>query len=294
MDTPHVQANPSHTIVPGSRRRMMPGSKLMGHCNPDEQVQLTLTLRRKAPLPPLEGRLAVPITRKEAAANYGASDADIANVKAVMEANKVKVLGANQATRCIKVEGPIKVLEDVFQVKLFQFTHAGRNFRGRTGVVHIPSALDGVVTAVYGLDNRPVIRRRRRGLAQAGTAPRAAGGAAPAGFTPANLADAYDFPPGDGTGEVIGILEFGGGFFPDDLRLFCDTVGVPVPTVKPVSVDNTPTDTLDDVAGEVMLDVEVVAGACPGATQVVYFGSERFDERAWIDTLGAAIHDQDN
>ena len=99
------------------------------------------------------------------------------------------------------------------------------------------------------------------------------------------LAEVYDFPPGDGTGEVIGILEFGGGFFPDDLQLFCDTVGVSVPTVTPVSVDNTPTDTMDEAAGEVMLDVEVVAGACPGATQVVYFGSPQFDEKAWVDTL---------
>jgi kumamolisin len=59
-------------------------------------------------------------------------------------------------------------------------------------------------------------------------------------------------------------------------------------------VDRSPTNTDDDAAGEVMLDIEVIAGACPGATQVVYFGSTKFDEKAWVDTLGKAIHDQDN
>lgn len=294
MENAHAPAHSTHTVLPGSRHYMMPGSRLMDQCNPDEIVKLTLKLRRKNPLPPLEGRPAVPISRSEAAAQYGATDDDIAKVKEVMEANKITVLSADQATRSVQVEGPIKVLEDVFQVKLFEFTHTRGNFRGRTGMVHIPSALDGVVTAVYGLDNRPVIRRNPKVPTEPAPAARVASGDAPAGFAPAQLAEVYDFPPGDGTGEVIGILEFGGGFFPDDLQLFCDTVGVSVPTVTPVSVDNTPTDTMDEAAGEVMLDVEVVAGACPGATQVVYFGSPQFDEKAWVDTLGAAIHDQDN
>ena len=94
---------------------------------------------------------------------------------------------------------------------------------------------------------------------------------------------------------MIGIFEFGGGLRSRDLEQFCNDVGVSVPKVKVVSVDDTPQDPNDlNVSGEVMLDVEVIAGACPGAAQVVYFGSPQFDEKAWVDILGMAIHDDDN
>jgi kumamolisin len=282
----------SHVALPGSRRRLLPGSSLIGHSNPNERVELTLKLRRKEPLPALVGRPKVPMTREEVAAKYGASEDDIAKVKALMERNGLEVLGENRATRSVEVASPIKVLEEMFQVKLFEYAHADKNYRGRSGMVHIPSELEGVVIGVYGLDNRRVIRRRRRPRPAAAAIPMST--AVARGFIPAQLAEVYDFPPGDGSGQVIGILEFGGGFLPDDLALYCQTVGVNTPIVIPVSVDQSPTNSDDDAAGEVMLDIEVIAGACPGATQVVYFGSSNFDEKAWVDTLGMAIHDQDN
>jgi kumamolisin len=283
----------SHVELPGSRRRLLSGSRLLGHSNPNELVKLTLKLRRKEALPPLNGRPKVPLTRQECAAKYGAVADEIAKVKTVMAQKGLEVLGDDRATRSVEVAGPVKTLEDVFQVKLFEYAHPSKNYRGRTGVIHIPSELDGILIGVYGLDNRRVVHRHRRMRPTTNVAlPMAT--ATARGFFPAQLAEIYDFPPGDGTGQTIGILEFGGGFLPDDLDLFCKTVGVKVPNVVPLSVDDSPTDTDDDAAGEVMLDIEVIAGAAPGATQVVYFGSSNFDEKAWIDTLGKAIHDSTN
>ena len=55
-------------------------------------------------------------------------------------------------------------------------------------------------------------------------------------FFPAELAVAYDFPDGDGTGQTIGLLEFGGGYFPDDLAAFGKAAGLAsLPTVVPIS-----------------------------------------------------------
>jgi kumamolisin len=284
----------TYAMIPGSRRRLMAGSKLMGHCNPNERVELTLKLRRKTPLPPINGRPAVPISREDAAAKYGAVESEMTKVKDVMKKSGLEIVEEDQAARLVKVAGPIKAIEEVFQVKLFEYEHLRGRYRGRSGVVHIPSELDGIITGVYGLDNRRVLHRRRRLSPSTRTFSLAAGKSAARGFFPAQLAEIYDFPPGDGSGEVIGILEFGGGFFDSDLDLYCKTVGVPKPKVKTVSVDRSPTNTDDDAAGEVMLDIEVIAGACPGATQVVYFGSTRFDEKAWVDNLGKAIHDTVN
>ena len=59
-----------------------------------------------------------------------------------------------------------------------------------------------------------------------------------------------------------------------------------MPDGQVVSVAMLPKPHRPEVSGEVMLDLEVIAGACPGATQVVYFGSPQFDEKAWVDILG--------
>jgi len=88
------------------------------------------------------------------------------------------------------------------------------------------------------------------------------------------------------------VLEFGGGFFPDDLTTFCSMVNVAVPKVTVVSVDGTATNSRDGQEGEVMLDIEVIAGACPAAHIVVYFA--QWDDQGWLAILDAAVHDQTN
>jgi kumamolisin len=66
----------------------------------------------------------------------------------------------------------------------------------------------------------------------------------------------------------------------------------PVPEVKAISTDGTPTNSKDGAEGEVMLDVEIVAGLCPKAKIVVYFAS--WGEQGFITALDAAYSDQEN
>jgi kumamolisin len=132
---------------------------------------------------------------------------------------------------------------------------------------------------------RPDSNRKRHAIAHVTTAARKR-----PWFFPAELAAAYDFPDGDGSGQTIGLLEFGGGYFPDDLAAFGRAAGLTsLPTVVPISVDKMPTNTNDEAVGEVMLDIEVVAGICPKATIPVWFS--QFTEKGWVDALDAAMHD---
>ena len=39
MENAHAPAHSTHTVLPGSRRYLMPGSRLMDQCNPDEIVK---------------------------------------------------------------------------------------------------------------------------------------------------------------------------------------------------------------------------------------------------------------
>ena len=112
-------------------------------------------------------------------------------------------------------------------------------------------------------------------------------------YMASELAAHYNFPPGDGSGQTVGLLEFGGGYFADDLAQYCSLANMPAPPkVTVISTDGTPTDNTDGAEAEVMLDVEVVAGLCPKADIVIYFA--QFTEQGWISAIDAAVHDQTN
>ena len=280
----------SHVTLTGTNRVPLPGSRALGPTSPDEWVEITVKLKRKAPLD-VKGRPQTSMTREALEQRFGASQTDIDTVTRVLESNGLEILKTDPATRSVQAAGPASTMEKIFNVRLIRYTHERGDYRGRVGELQIPQELDGIVEAVFGLDNRRVVKRRRT-LASTAPALKAAKPTARPWFFPAELAAAYEFPPSDGAGQSIGILEFGGGYFPSDLSAFCAAAKVNVPIVIPISVDGTPTDQKDGAEGEVMLDIEVVAGVCPQATIPVYFSS--FTEKGWIDILDAAIHDNQN
>jgi kumamolisin len=236
--------------------------------------------------------MAKPLSRTELQAQYGADPADIEKVKTVLTGLGMKILKEDAGTCMIRAGGTAAVVESIFQVKLFHYSHSQGNYRGRKGDLHVPAELAGIILAVFGLDNRKMVKRRPLRRRNHALDMAAAPAATRAWFYPAELAKIYSFPAGDGAGQTVGLLEFGGGYFADDLATFCQNANVAVPTVKTVSVNNTPTNQRDGAEGEVMLDVEVVAGVCPKATIVVYFSS--FDEGGWVDAVDTAVHDAQN
>jgi kumamolisin len=283
----------THAIVDGSNRVPLPGARALGRTNPSTVVEVTLKLRRKNPLPELNGKAPSPLSRAELAAKYGASKADADAVVAAFAKFGLTVEGTNLGTRTVALSGPVSALENAFEVKLFNYAHESGNYRGRIGNVHVPLAVRDIVEAVFGLDNRRVARRRRQ-PARDNTPARSTAQPIPAAwYTPAQLATHYQFPGGDGAGQTVAILEFGGGYFPADLSKFCQLAHLETPpTVKAISTDGTSTSARDGAEGEVMLDIEVVAGVCPKASIVAYFA--QFTEKGWITALDAAVHDQEN
>jgi kumamolisin len=271
-------------------RLLRPGARVLGAAGPEEWVELLVKVRRRKPLPDPDGRPGALITREQLEAEYGADPADLATVKSVLAGYGLTVLTEDVISCSMRVAGTADHVESAFAVKLFHYSHASGSYRGRKGEVHIPAELDGIITGVFGLDNRKLVKRRplRRRVFSPDEATRAA--AARSWFYPAELAAIYTFPDGNGQGQTVGILEFGGGYFSDDLAAFCKDANVSVPSVKAVSVNNTPTNQRDGAEGEVMLDVEIIAGVCPAASIVVYFST--FDESGWISAIDTAVHDK--
>ncbi len=289
-----MTTGPLFIAIPGSERVPVPGAKATRAADAEAWLEVTLKLVRRAALPAVDERPSRLYTADELGAQFGADPASVTLVEDTFSALGLTVISSDAATRSVKLAGPVSAMENAFQVRLIEFAAARGNYRGRVGALHVPAAVAKIVEGVFGLDNRRVVRRRPDGDRQRRAFAHAAAAAAPAKrpwFYPAELAAAYDFPEGDGSGQVIGLLEFGGGYFPDDLAAFAKAAGLAsTPTVVPISVDKMPTDTKDEAVGEVMLDVEVVAGICPKATIPVWFS--QFTEKGWVDALDAAMHDK--
>ncbi|HEX4511159.1 MAG TPA: protease pro-enzyme activation domain-containing protein, partial [Burkholderiaceae bacterium] len=275
----------------GSDRIPVPGARAMAAADPEQWLEVTLKLRRRAPLPEVAAPAPRRWSREELQDQFGADPQVVARIEDVFTSLGLAVLASCAGTRSVKLGGPVKTMEAAFHVKLMKFQHATHgDYRGRVGAVHVPIAVAADVEAVFGLDDRRAVRRRPGARKLLSSVAHGTHASKRPWFFPAELATAYDFPPGDGAGQVIGVLEFGGGFFPGDLAAFVQQAGLPATAnVIPISVDHAPTDAQDEAVGEVMLDIEAIAGVCPKATVPVYFA--QFTEKGWVDVLDAAVHD---
>jgi kumamolisin len=273
--------------LPGSHRPLASGAQRVGAPNPDEEVEVTVTLRGPQ-LPAADDITAAPLDAAAYAASYGASADDAAKVEQALEGFGLQVYDVSLPTRSLRARGTVQQMNSAFDVTLGTYESPSQGvFRGRVGAVTVPAALDGIITGVFGLDDRRVARRA--------ATPTQTG---PAALTPANLEARYQFPAGDGTGQTVAIAEFGGAYFPADAQAFCQKYDLPVPAITPVSagarlltpeqIQQMPQqeqqNVLDDSV-EVMMDIEIAAALCPAAAISVYFA--HFTQKGWIDLLNA-------
>jgi kumamolisin len=163
--------------------------------------------------------------------------------------------------------------------------------RVREGGLSIPAQLDGIVTAVLGIDDRPQARTQLR-TASATSTTGASPKATSVSYTPVELGVLYDFPTGtDGTGQTIAIIELGGGFETSDLKTYFAGLGLSAPSVTAVGVDgakNEPGKDPTGADGEVLLDIEVIGGLSPAADILVYFAPNT--DAGFLDAVAQAAH----
>ncbi len=286
---------PARTSISGSQRAPLPGATRTGATDPAERISVTIYLRPGQPLdaavasvlsaPPGQRRH---LSRDEFADSYGAIPEDLSKVQAFAADHELTVESADKARRAVVLSGSVAALSEAFGVELAQYDYPGGTYRGREGAITIPAVLDGIITSVHGLDNRPQARPHFR--TAAGTVqPRVSGGP----YNPVQVASAYSFPAGStGQGECAAIIELGGGYRQSDLQTFFANNHITEPTVVAVSVDggnNTPG---SDADAEVALDIQVIGGVAPGARIAVYFAPNT--DRGFIDAVTSAVHDTTN
>ncbi len=296
--------------VPGSVRKPMVGARSVGAADPRERMEVTVVVRPKAKegvrqqvqamierraqgrLSPEEERRA----RNNFRALHDADPDDLDRVEQFARQHGLSVVEKSAARRAVVMSGTVKDFSEAFGVNLERYEYEGGTYRGRVGPVQIPAEIKDVVTGVFGLDDRPQVKPHLRHRGHRGNVQWHDSAMGSSVFTPLDLAKVYNFPDGgDGSGQCIGIIEFGGGFRPKDLGRYFDELHLQKPDVVAVSVDharNHPTGDANGPDGEVMLDIEVAGAVAPKAKVVVYFAPNT--DRGFIDAVSTAIHDQVN
>ncbi len=302
-----------------SQRDPVPGARRVADIAPDEEIQLSIIVRRKPggrdkALRAATATQTEPMSerRRRLAEESGADQADLDRVTHYLTGAGMQVESADAATRTVTVSATAAQASAAFGVSLGRYQTDEFSYRGREGSVHLPADLVAVVDAVLGLDNRPQARAylkrgeaiddrelpdpatRATALLPAITAQEAAAHnprPAPQPMWTKQVASLYAFPGNlDGRGQTIAILELGGGFRPAELATYFERAGTSAPTVEAVEVsakNNPGVDTDSD--GEVMLDIEVSGTIAHGAHIAVYFGAP--DDRGFHGALSAAVHD---
>ncbi|MEU7146041.1 S53 family peptidase [Nocardia sp. NPDC046473] len=274
----------THILLPGSSLAPIAGVTDLGLVTPAETIGFTLVLRRRGSLPERLISGSETVTSAEFAAQYGADPADMTLVASTLTAAGARIVDQDIPSRRVRALAAASVAQQLFGTELRAVrgtdpvTGNAIEFRMRIGDLHLPAVLDGVVTAVLGLDTRPMARPH----VQTAVNPAAS-------YVPTQLATVYSFPTGDGSGQTAAILEFGGGFLTDDLNAYFTSAGLDTPNVTAVSVDgaaNSPG--TDGATIETTLDIEVLGSMAKRATQLVYFAPN--SERGFLDAISQAVH----
>ncbi len=274
----------------------------LGKALPEGGIDLSLYLRRpgwaelasryeakqRAP-----GVTTPSLSHAELLERHSADEQDIAQVTAFAQAHGLTVVAVDRVRCVVKLRASAEALASAFGVELALFTKGEQSFRSHEGAVYLPAALEGIVTAVVGLDNHPIARR--------GAAPQATAKAASpqpgsiAQYTSPQVAQLYNFPQSfAGSDQCLGIIELGAGYFESDLDAYFSALEIPKPEIISVGPNQPGTQSKPSHGyGEVVMDIEVAGAVVPKAKIVVYFATEN-SQQGFIEVIEQAIFDTTN
>ncbi|WP_051740256.1 protease pro-enzyme activation domain-containing protein [Kitasatospora sp. MBT66] len=223
------------------------------------------------------------LTPEQFTDRFGPTQASVDQVRAYLTAQGLTVTEVSANRQVVNARGTTAQVSQAFGTHESAYVdpQTQRSFFANDAAASVPSELAATVQGVSGLDNHPVRRTHlvRPGTPASDVAPGATPGAvpgavaaSPSGLSPAQYTGAYNLnrTGADGTGVTVALWEFDG-YSKSNLTTYDSQYGLSGPAVSTVSVDGANYDSRPgDGQGEVELDSEIVRGAAPKATQLVY------------------------
>jgi kumamolisin len=277
------------------------GARSIGKAPADQILKVTLLLQPRSERKNfihekhealLKGKY-VRLTREELEKEYGADPRALEEVESFAESHHLALISPEPGQRTVVLEGTSANLSAAFGVQRIKLTSRIGTYYGHHGPVQVPENLAGIVHAVLGLNEIPIVRRPPPIPSRIRHALKSSKRVS---YDPVQLAQLYNFPKEfDGQGQCIALIELGGGYNQKDLASYFETLKLPVPEISVVSVDgavNDPKHGSKDCNLEVQGDIELAAGFAPGAKLAIYFAP--MTERGFYDATTKAVHDRQN
>ncbi len=288
--------------------------------NQTVQVTLVLKLRNQAALEDYIKQTVTPgnanyqrfLTTSQFAAQYGASNDDIARVQSFLKQHGLsgQVLPSHLA---IHTSGTLSQFSSLFQTSIHNYVSRqnGGSFHKPVSAPQIPSAIADVVSAASGLSNERTYRShhvstpafaslnnakaKTNALAATSTGsssnPTASG--VPGEYTVGDVANFYDINPlykrgVVGKGSTVAIVTLSN-FYPSDATTYWSDIGL---ATKPNRITQVHVDgggAIDDGSGETSIDVEQSGGVAPYANILVYDAPNAGN--GYVDAFAQAVSD---
>lgn len=208
---------------------------------------------------------------------FGPTEADYQKVIQFAQANGLTVSGTHGNRMIVDVSGKVSDVEKAFHVTLRTYKHPKDN-RDFFAPDTAPSVDSGVpILHVSGLDNyvqpRPLLQKMPASQARP-----AVGSGLAGSYMGYDFRNAY--VPGttlDGSGQMVGLLQFDSGFLQSDITAYENQAGLPNVPVQPVLLDGY-NGGLGVAPDEVSLDIEMAISMAPGLSKVYVFEGDITDD----------------
>ncbi len=236
------------------------------------------------------------------AALCSAGAEDVRRIRWFAREYGLKVVAASTAQRSVTLEGSLAALGRAFQVDFVEYDHPAGRYRSHQQPAQIPAELEAVVEDVMGLDTRSLADRHLHFVTRR----------AQPGIDPREACQRYHFPGrATGKGQMVALIELGGGFHATDLQQYFRELGLRAPRLSVVEVDGqknnpTPVAVIQEAVKtgqppsdkeeakrlmwtvETTIDIELAGALAPGAQLVVYFGPN--NDRGIFHAFQAALN----
>lgn len=285
--------------------------------NQNLQVTLVLKLRNQAALEDYIQQTVTPgspnyqkfLTTAQFAAQYGATDADVARVQSVLQQHGIsaQVLPSHLA---IRTTGTLGQFNALFSTSIHNYvsSQTGRHFHKPSSTPQIPSSIADVVALATGLSNERTYRSHRLSTpafvslqsqngktsapkSSSGSDPTASG--VPGSYTVGDVANFYNINPlyqrgVVGKGSTVAIVTLSN-FYPSDAEAYWSDIGL---NTKPNRITQVHVDgggAIDGGSGETSIDVEQSGGIAPFANIIVYDAPNAGN--GYVDAFAQAVSD---
>lgn len=147
--------------IPGSAPEHAPDAHWLPAALADQEISATLILRRpETATAPTEGASRTRrVSRQQAEEALAASPHDINAVLSFIRQYGLTIVEENPAARTIRIRGTAQQMDKAFGTQLRTLElPGGQQCISYEGPLSVPTALAGIITAVVGLDQRPVAK----------------------------------------------------------------------------------------------------------------------------------------